>query len=219
MFTFVTIVTRKKLIVLVVHLVYSHYPGLDSMRSRLSGYIWGSEDSYQYLCRLRCQAVFSYNENTQFYLLGLPWLSSLLWANCSHMDLLKHGMLECAAGVIQKLLWWKVFELWLWVSSRNFPFTGALWTSAAAALQKKEQLSHRSACVLQKYGVAFTKHTRCKFIVPISKSKYAWDFAFDKYPWWIYACGNWNWIPAASKSGFTAYRNTNVFQKIMQEKL
>lgn len=81
MFTFVTIVTRKKLIMQVVYLVYSHYPGFDNMTSRLSGYIWDLEDSYQYLCRIRCQAALSYKENIQLYLLGLLWLSFLLQAN------------------------------------------------------------------------------------------------------------------------------------------
>lgn len=143
MFTFVTIVTRKKLIMLVVHLVYSHYPGLDSRTSRLSGCIWDSENSYQYLCRIRCQAALSYNENIQLYLLGLLCLSSLLQANylatagtCIYSNMGCRP--ECAAGVIQKLLWWKVVLNCDWVSPRNFSFTGTLWTSAAAVLQNKE---------------------------------------------------------------------------------
>lgn len=142
-FTFVTTVTRKKLIVLVVYLVYSHYPGPDIMTSRLPGYICDSDDSYQYLGRIICQAAFSYNENTQFYLPGLLWLHSLLWASylTAAVTWIYSNMgcrPECTAGVIQKLLWWKVFGLWLWVSSWNSPFRGTLWTSAAAVLQNKE---------------------------------------------------------------------------------
>lgn len=61
--------------------------------------------------------------------------------------------------------------------------------------------------------------TTCKFIVPISKSKHAWDFAFDRYHPWIYNSGNQNWIPAGHRAAFIAYRNTNIFLKITWAKL
>lgn len=142
-----------------------------------------------------------------------------LFSNCSHTDLLKHGIKTgvCIRGNSETTPMKSGCNWDFGCSPEIFLLQG----HCELQLQHSYRIKNRfliHACVLQKYGVAFTKHTpirtKCKFIAPISKCKHAWDFACDKYHWWIYTCGNWNWIPAECKSDFIPYRNTNVLPKI-----
>ena len=129
---------------------------------------------------------------------------TLIWgqlvSNCSHRDLLKHRM---QTGVCSRACSWTtpLKRVWTETSDAFQEFSFYRDTMNFSCVQRPYWIKNRFltyARVLQERGVAFTKHTplctRCKFIVPISKCKHAWDFAFEGHHQWIYTSGNWSWF-------------------------